>query len=64
MGVDLSPRSKVGSEGVAATDLRPGGKITIDGERFDAVAVDGYIEAGTPVKVVRHENAQLYVSRI
>lgn len=64
IGVDMSMARHVGSEGIAATDLRPGGKVDIDGERYDAVSLDGYIEAGTPVRVRRHANAQLYVARI
>ncbi|MCC8152833.1 MAG: nodulation protein NfeD [Tannerellaceae bacterium] len=51
----------VGKEGVAATVLRPSGSVLIDGELFDAVSESGFIERGAPVKVVRYENAQVYV---
>lgn len=61
IGVDMSPASKVGCDAVTVTDMRPSGKISIGGNTFDAVAVDGFIEAGTEVKVVKYENAQLYV---
>lgn len=51
----------IGKEGVAATVLRPSGKVSIDGESYDAVSDSGFIEKGTPVKVVKFENAQIYV---
>lgn len=51
----------VGKYGVAATVLRPGGKILIDNQYFDAVAIYGFVEAGTSVRVIRYEQAQCYV---
>lgn len=54
----------IGKEGTAATVLRLSGKVMIDGETYDGVSEDGFIEKGTPVKVVRFENAQVYVARL
>jgi len=54
----------VGKEGKAATVLRPSGKVEIDGEYYDGVSESGYIEKGRAVKVVRFENAQVYVVSI
>ncbi len=54
----------IGKEGVAATVLRPSGKVSIDGELYDGVSDSGFIEKGTPVRVVRFENAQIYVQAI
>lgn len=51
-------------EGVAKTVLRPSGKIEIDGVWYDAVALDGFIEAGEAVYVEKHENYNLFVRRI
>ena len=51
----------IGKTGHAATILRPSGKVEIDNALFDAVALYGYIEKGAAVKVVKYENAQLYV---
>lgn len=51
----------IGKEGVAYTVLRPSGKVTVEGELYDAVSESGYIEKGTAVCVVRFENAQVYV---
>lgn len=51
----------VGREGRAATVLRPSGKVEIDGEMYDGVSECGFIEKGSRVKIVRFENAQVYV---
>ena len=61
IGVDTSMREYVGHEAEAATDMRPGGKIIIHNQEFDAVSERGYIAEGTHVIVTRFENAQLYV---
>ena len=53
----------VGREGIAATVLRPSGKVDIDGELYDSVSESGFIEKGARVKVIRFENAQIYVIR-
>lgn len=64
IGVDSSISRFVGKEGVAVTDLRPAGKINIDGEEFDAVSLSGYVEAHSKIKAERFENAQLYVRKV
>lgn len=56
-------RNMIGRTGKAYTMLRPSGKVEIEGEIFDASAETGYIEAGTPVEVVRYINAQLIVRK-
>lgn len=70
IGVDMRAAAHVGSQGAASTPLRPSGKITIeqsDGtmgkERYDAVAIGGFIDAGERIEIVKYENAQLYVRR-
>lgn len=45
----------VGKYGTAATDLRPAGVATVDGERIDVVTEGEYIHSGTRVEVVRAE---------
>ena len=65
VGVDMTPSRLVGAEGFALTDMRPAGKIVIDGQKpLDAVAVMDFINAGCRVKVTRYENAQLYVEQL
>lgn len=61
VGVDMQPATLIGHEGTACTDMRPSGKVEIDGERLDAVSVEGFIYAGTRVRIVKYENAQIYV---
>ena len=51
----------IGKEGVAATVLRPSGKVTIDDTDYDGVSLSGFIEKGTKITVVNFENAQVYV---
>lgn len=51
----------IGCEGRAVTVLRPSGKVLIDGEMYDGVSESGFIDRGKPVRVVRFENAQVYV---
>ena len=50
--------------GIAHTDLRPSGKVTIEGTTYDAVSEDGFTPKGSPVKVVKFEMGQVYVSAI
>jgi membrane-bound serine protease (ClpP class) len=56
------PRPELdGAEGIAATDLRPAGTAEILGERLDVVAENGWVAAGTPVRVVASEGWRLVV---
>jgi membrane-bound serine protease (ClpP class) len=61
LGVKTENINMVGKTGTAYTILRPGGKVEIDGEIYDAKALTGFIEEGKPIKVVKYEMAQLYV---
>ena len=61
IGVDMTPSRYIGLDGSAVTDMRPAGKVEIDGEILDAVAAQGFIHAGARVKVMKYENAQIYV---
>ena len=54
-------KSRVGMTGVAATILRPAGKVKIEGRLYDAVAQTNYIEKGHDVKVVDYVNGSLVV---
>ena len=53
----------INQHGVARTVLRPAGKIEIDGVWYDAVALDGFIDAGEEVYVEKHENYNLFVRK-
>ncbi len=53
----------IGAVGVAKTALRPGGKLAIHGELWDAVS-DTPVEEGTLAKVLRVEGLTLYVTPV
>lgn len=61
IGVDMTPARLVGSQAVTMTAMRPAGKIIVEGEVFDAVSTGEFIEANRSVRILRYENAQLYV---
>lgn len=61
IAVSTEERTFVGKSGIAGTILRPAGKVIIDNEYLDAVALYGYINQGEKVRIVKYENAQLYV---
>ncbi|GAB4280174.1 MAG: NfeD family protein [Marinilabiliales bacterium] len=63
IGVDLKQKSMKGKYGTAITILRPSGKIEIDNEQYDAIALTSYIEKGETVVVVKDEAGQLYVEK-
>jgi membrane-bound serine protease (ClpP class) len=61
--VDASFMQLKGKTGVAQTVLRPGGKVIIDAEIYDAVAESGFIDRNENVVVTRVGTSQLYVER-
>ncbi len=64
VSIETSLLALKGKQGVAQTFLRPGGKVLIDNEVFDAVAENGYIEKGEPIIVTKIESAQVYVEMV
>lgn len=64
VGVPTLDDLAVGQEGVAFTDLRPSGKVTIGGRWVEARAAIGYISKGTRVKVVRIEGGAIFVETL
>jgi membrane-bound serine protease (ClpP class) len=61
LGIDPELLLLKGKNGMALTTLRPSGKIVIDGQTYDAMAVSGMIDKGTNIMVTKVEAAQLYV---
>ena len=62
VGVPTEQTNIVGHEGIATTDLRPSGKVIIDGKHYDAVSQYGdFIIKGTKIKVTKYEATQVYV---
>ena len=52
-----------GKTGISKTVLRPGGKIFIEGEVYDAVANNGFIDKDVNIVVTKVEATQLYVDK-
>jgi len=50
--------------GLAFSDLRPSGKVEINGDFYEAQAVSGYIKKGDKVKVIRYEVGALQVVKV
>lgn len=50
-----------GKKGKAQTVLRPGGKVIVEGEIYDAMALNGFIDKDEKVEVVKVGTSQLYV---
>uniref|UniRef100_UPI003217C16E NfeD family protein n=1 Tax=uncultured Draconibacterium sp. TaxID=1573823 RepID=UPI003217C16E len=63
VSVDTRLFALVGKTGVTQTVLRPGGKIIIDGEVYDAVSETGFVEKDEQVVVTRMESVQLFVEK-
>jgi membrane-bound serine protease (ClpP class) len=61
VSVETSMLEMKGKKGVAQTMLRPGGKVIIDGDVYDAIAENGYIEKDENIIVTKVEATQLYV---
>jgi membrane-bound serine protease (ClpP class) len=53
-----------GQEGIAATDMRPSGKIEINGVRYDATADSGFVPRATAIKVIQLRGTTLVVDLI
>lgn len=64
IGVDMAATEIVGETGIATTVLRPSGKIKVAGVFYDAVSLDGFIEKGDEVRIVRFETGQVFVEKL
>lgn len=51
----------LGKSGVSLSMLRPSGKISIDGETYDAVTEGNFIQANKPIKVYKIEGFKIIV---
>lgn len=60
---DESSLPEVGTRGVAATDLHPGGEVEIEGERYQASVRLGSIDRGTDVVVSGYKDFRLLVDK-
>lgn len=60
---DADYSSMLNRSGRSMTILRPAGKIEIDGEMYDAVALTGYIDKDEEIEVVNYQTGQLIVTK-
>lgn len=58
---NVSLNSYAGKPAVTETDLRPAGKVRVEGEVFDAIAENGFIEKNVEVIIRKYEMGQMYV---
>jgi len=54
----------IGQQGITLTRLNPTGKISIDGESYEAFCQDGYLEAKEKITVVAKENFKLIIKKL
>ena len=61
---DESYQQLIGEEGVALTDLKISGRIKIGDERYEAITMGEFLEAGTKVKVKNYRGTTLVVEEV
>jgi membrane-bound serine protease (ClpP class) len=61
---ELHSAALLGEVGIAATPLRPAGKIQLGEEYMDVVAESGYIAPGTRVQIVEVEGNRVVVKEV
>ena len=54
----------IGAIGVCATDLRPAGTITVEGEPLDVVTEGNFVKAGDLVKIINVDGSRVLVRQI
>lgn len=64
IGVDTHMAQMVGKTGIAHSILRPSGMVKIEGELWDAIAIESYINKGETIRVIKQETGQLYVEKV
>lgn len=64
VGTDMTASTMIGKEALAKTDLRPSGKIEVEGETLDALSEGGYIEKGSKVIIKDATESQAIVRKL
>jgi membrane-bound ClpP family serine protease len=54
----------VGREGEALTSLSPTGVVVVDGKKFEAFSMSGFVERGTRLQVVDFDNFRVRVRKL
>ncbi len=58
------PEITLGEQGVAESDLRPSGKVILQGRLIDVVTEGDYVDAGTTVEVLHLEGNRIVVRKV
>ncbi|RFC48187.1 MAG: membrane-bound serine protease (ClpP class) [Verrucomicrobia bacterium] len=53
-----------GREALALTPLMPSGQIEIDGQRYEALSLDGHVATGARLRVTGQQNFSLTVTKL
>lgn len=61
---DDSQKPLIGKSGHAHSDLRPSGIALIEGQKVDVVSEAGFVEHGTPIKVIEVTGSRVVVRAI
>ena len=61
---NIDKKKFLGAIGVCATDLRPAGTITVEGEPVDVVTEGNFIKKGDIVKVINVDSSRVLVRQI
>ncbi|MDO5713572.1 MAG: NfeD family protein [Tissierellia bacterium] len=59
-----TPEVNVGDMGIAVSDLKPSGFISIQGNRYDALSEGAYIEQSQTIRIERIEGSKIFVRRV
>lgn len=54
----------VGKKGITMSYLRPVGRILVNNSQYDAISLDGIIEKGKEIEIIKIENYNLMVQEI
>jgi membrane-bound serine protease (ClpP class) len=57
-------KTAIGKVGIVVTDLKPGGYISIDGKKHQAISQSGYISSGEQVLVIGGREESLIVKSL
>ncbi|MGB0263533.1 MAG: NfeD family protein [Opitutales bacterium] len=55
--------SIIGQSGTTLTRLNPSGRVLVDGQSYEAISQDGYIEAQQAIRVVSQDSFKLIIQK-
>ena len=64
VGTDTTANTLIGTEGESLTDLRPSGKIIVNGQTLDAISDGSFIEKGSKIAIISATESQAIVRKV